>query len=54
MIISLKNFVVSFMMYFIFYINVTLLINNKTYPTQGVNDDEFFAQLVLGESKVIF
>jgi hypothetical protein len=45
----LNNFIVNFMMYFIFYILVSLFINHKTYPTQGVNDDEFFAQLVSGE-----
>ena len=28
---------------------VALSINQFTYPTQGVNDDEFFAQLVSGE-----
>lgn len=39
---------VSFMMYFIFYTLVAIFINQKTYPTQGVNDDEFFAQLVSG------
>jgi len=46
---SLKNYVVSFMFYFTFYTVVSLIINLKTYPTQGVNDDEFFAQLVSGE-----
>ena len=46
---SLKNYVVSFMIYFTFYTVVSLVINLKTYPTQGVNDDEFFAQLVSGE-----
>ena len=46
---SLKNYVVSFMTYFTFYTVVSLVINLKTYPTQGVNDDEFFAQLVSGE-----
>ena len=46
---SLKNYVVSFMFYFTFYTVVSLVINLKTYPTQGVNDDEFFAQLVSGE-----
>jgi hypothetical protein len=37
------------MTYFTFYTVVSLVINLKTYPTQGVNDDEFFAQLVSGE-----
>ena len=46
---SSKNFVFSFMIYFTFYTFVSLIINLKTYPTQGVNDDEFFAQLVSGE-----
>jgi hypothetical protein len=46
---SLKNYVVSFMFYFTFYTVVSQIINLKTYPTQGVNDDEFFAQLVSGE-----
>ena len=45
----LKLIEVSFMMYFIFYTLVAIFINQKTYPTQGVNDDEFFAQLVSGE-----
>ena len=44
-----KKFVVSFVIYLIFYTLVSLIINLKTYPTQGVNDDEFFAQLVSGE-----
>ena len=46
---SSKNFVVSSMFYFIFYTLVSVIISVKTYPTQGVNDDEFFAQLVSGE-----
>jgi hypothetical protein len=39
--------------YFVFYLGfyslIAVLINHFTYPTQGVNDDEFFAQLVSGE-----
>ena len=46
---SSKNFIFSFIIYFTFYTLVSLIINLKTYPTQGVNDDEFFAQLVSGE-----
>lgn len=31
------------------YSIISIIINNITYPTQGVNDDEFFAELVSGE-----
>ncbi len=33
----------------ILYSIVSIVINQITYPTQGVNDDEFFAELVSGE-----
>ena len=40
---------VYFSVVLFFYSIVSIVINNITYPTQGVNDDEFFAQLVSGE-----
>ena len=42
-------FVNYFVVYLGFYSLIAVLINHFTYPTQGVNDDEFFAQLVSGE-----
>ena len=44
-----KPIVNYFVVYLIFYSFIAVLINHFTYPTQGVNDDEFFAQLVSGE-----
>ena len=40
---------VYFSVVLFFYSIVSIVINNITYPTQVVNDDEFFAQLVSGE-----
>ena len=44
-----KPIVIYFVFYLAFYSFIAVLINHFTYPTQGVNDDEFFAQLVSGE-----
>jgi hypothetical protein len=44
-----KPIVNYFVVYLVFYSFIAVFINHFTYPTQGVNDDEFFAQLVSGE-----
>ena len=44
-----KPIVNYFVVYLVFYSFIAVIINHFTYPTQGVNDDEFFAQLVSGE-----
>ena len=44
-----KPIVNYFVVYLVLYSFIAVLINHFTYPTQGVNDDEFFAQLVSGE-----
>jgi len=46
---TIRPIVIYFFVYFVFYSFIAVLINHFTYPTQGVNDDEFFAQLVSGE-----
>ncbi len=45
----MKPIVIYFMVYLVIYSFIALLINHITFPTLGVNDDEFFAQLVSGE-----
>ena len=47
--IKIKPNLFYFFVYFALYSLIAVLINHFTYPTQGVNDDEFFAQLVSGE-----
>ena len=47
--IKIKPILFYFFVYFVFYSLIAVSINHFTYPTQGVNDDEFFAQLVSGE-----
>jgi hypothetical protein len=44
-----KPILIYFLVYFVCYSLIAFTINQFTYPTQGVNDDEFFAQLVSGE-----
>ena len=42
-----KNRII-YLSYFFLYVFISLQVYNRTYPTIGVNDDEFFAQLVSG------
>jgi hypothetical protein len=46
---KIRPILVYFFVYFVLYSLIAVSINHFTYPTQGVNDDEFFAQLVSGE-----
>ena len=46
---TIRPIVIYIFVYFVFYSFIAVSINHFTYPTQGVNDDEFFAQLVSGE-----
>jgi len=42
-----KNRII-YLSYFFLYVFISLQVYKRTYPTIGVNDDEFFAQLVSG------
>jgi len=42
-----KNRII-YLLYFFLYVFISLQVYKRTYPTIGVNDDEFFAQLVSG------
>ena len=44
-----KYFKIKFVIYITFYSALVIIINYLTYPTMGVNDDEFFSQLVSGD-----
>jgi predicted small integral membrane protein len=40
---------IKFIAYIAIYSTFSIIINSLTYPTIGVNDDEFFSQLVSGD-----
>ncbi len=44
-----KKLKIKAIAYFIVYTTIAITINSITYPTIGVNDDEFFSQLVSGD-----